>query len=699
MEKTAEVAKRPRASLRKKIILAVSAILAVALLWCSFTGVFSLFIQAESALRSSLNTQAKTGEAAALSYAQALGTDASQLTGEQIYRVAGIVSSDSVRVVVVNVKTGEAVSDGSVDSSFFRAFAQTSGSKFYSSTGSKDYRRLAARCIEGTDWNVIVCSTDSSYMSFPLIIMAIFAGIIALAFVVNTLIISRVVNRFMNTVDKIQSKISAMAKGDLSGERIEVRSNDELGSLAESVNTMADSTNAIIKDIGSTAARISAKDLCAAPAADYMGDYAPIKTSLCGIIASLSDVVGQLGSSGRQVDMHSKQMSENSQSLSAAAAEQEDTVRALNAGVLEISDKISVNAENATKAHALAEDSMSIVNAGNEKMTQMLGAMEEISSTSSEIAKIIHTIEDISFQTNILALNASIEAARAGEAGKGFAVVAGEVGDLANKTAQAAKNTSSLINSSIKSVKNGALIANETAEMLAKIVEETQSTTEVIGMIAAASEEQAASAKDITQSMSRISESVSRTNRSAEECARSAGMLSEESGILLGMVSGFRLNDKQPAPAPAPKAEKPAPAPKADKPAPAPKVEKPAPTPKVEKLAPAPKVEKPAPTPKVAKPAPAPKAEKPAPAPKVEKPAPAPAPKVEKPAPASKAAKPAPAPKVEKPAPAPKAAKPAPAAGAVKPAPAFKPTATVPSHAAETPAAPKRTIVLDDDKY
>lgn len=695
MEKTAEVAKRPRASLRKKIILAVSAILAVALLWCSFTGVFSLFIQAESALRSSLNTQAKTGEAAALSYAQALGTDASQLTGEQIYRVAGIVSSDSVRVVVVNAKTGEAVSDGNDDLSFFRAFAQTSGSKFYSSTGSKDYRRLAARCIEGTDWNVIVCSTDSSYMSFPLIIMAIFAGIIALAFVVNTLIISRVVNRFMNTVDKIQSKISAMAKGDLSGERIEVRSNDELGSLAESVNTMADSTNAIIKDIGSTAARISAKDLCAAPTADYMGDYAPIKTSLCGIIASLSDVVGQLGSSGRQVDMHSKQMSENSQSLSAAAAEQEDTVRALDAGVLEISDKISVNAENATKAHALAEDSMSIVNAGNEKMTQMLGAMEEISSTSSEIAKIIHTIEDISFQTNILALNASIEAARAGEAGKGFAVVAGEVGDLANKTAQAAKNTSSLINSSIKSVKNGALIANETAEMLAKIVEETQSTTEVIGMIAAASEEQAASAKDITQSMSRISESVSRTNRSAEECARSAGMLSEESGILLGMVSGFRLNDKQPAPAP--KAAKPAPTPKAEKPAPAPKAEKPSPAPKAEKPAPAPKVDKPAPAPKVEKPAPAPKVEKPAPAPKAEKPAPAP--KAEKPAPAPKVDKPSPAPKAAKPAPAPKAAKPAPAAGAVKPAPAFKPTATVPSHAAETPAAPKRTIVLDDDKY
>ena len=650
MEKTAEVAKRPRASLRKKIILAVSAILAVALLWCSFTGVFSLFIQAESALRSSLNTQAKTGEAAALSYAQALGTDVSQLTGEQIYRVAGIISSDSVRVVVINAKTGEAVSDGNVDSAFFRTFAQTSGSKFYSSTGSKDYRRLAARCIEGTDgWNVIVCSTDNSYMSFPLIIMAIFAGIIALAFVVNTLIISGVVNRFMNTVDKIQSKISAMAKGDLSGEHIEVRSNDELGSLAESVNTMADSTNAIIKDIGSTAARISAKDLCAAPTADYMGDYAPIKTSLCGIIASLSDVVGQLGSSGRQVDMHSKQMSENSQSLSAAASEQEDTVRALNAGVLEISEKISANAENATKAHALAEDSMSIVNAGNEKMTQMLGAMEEISSTSSEIAKIIHTIEDISFQTNILALNASIEAARAGEAGKGFAVVAGEVGDLANKTAEAAKSTTSLINSSIKSVKNGALIANETAEMLAKIVDETQSTTEVIGRIAAASEEQAASAKDITQSMSRISESVSRTNRSAEECARSAGVLSEESGVLLGMVSGFKLNDKQPAP----KAEKPAP--KAEKPAPAPKVEKPAPAPKVEKPAPAPKAEKPAPAPKAEKPAPAPKAVKPAP-------------------------------------------KAAPASGAVKPAPAFRPTAAVPSHTVEKPAEHKR-IVLDDDKY
>ena len=94
----------------------------------------------------------------------------------------------------------------------------------------------------------------------------------------------------------------------------------------------------------------------------------------------------------------------------------------------------------------------------------MLHAMAEISDKSDEIRKIVKTIEDFSFQTNILSLNAAVEAARAGDRGKGFSVVANEVRSLASQSSAASRNTAALIQSSLQAVENGRKIANETSE-------------------------------------------------------------------------------------------------------------------------------------------------------------------------------------------------------------------------------------------
>ena len=532
---------------------------------------------------------------------------------------------------------------------------------------------VTASPILGTDWTAVVICDAKEFLGNAFIAVLVMIITTTISFVVGALVISKFVKRIIVPLNAINGKILDMEQGKLSGDAIEVHTGDELETLADAVNSMTAYTNTIIKDIEAVSAKLAAEDLTAEPAADYIGDYAPIKSALYGIINSTSDVIRQIEASSKLVSDGSSKMSDNSTTLSQAATEQAATVEELNASIVEISSNISANADSAGKAKVLADDCMKIVNEGNVKMTDMLHAMEEINETSSQIANIIKTIEDISFQTNILSLNASIEAARAGEAGKGFAVVAGEVGQLAGKTAEAAKNTTALIKTSLAAVENGTVMANETAKMLSKIVSETDDTAKVIDKIAAASQEQADSVKQILVGMDQISTSVQMTSGSSAECAASAEELSGQAKVLLDLVQRFKIADaasekkRKKAARAAANALKSGASAAPSAPA-APAAEK--------KEAPA---AKPAESAETAKPVSENSAAKPAQnAP--EKPA-------EKPKAAAPAAK-APA-KPEAPKASPKPAAPAPAV----------------SHAPVTPAAPKpasapkRTIVLDDDKY
>lgn len=234
-------------------------------------------------------------------------------------------------------------------------------------------------------------------------------------------------------------------------------------------------------------------------------------------------------------------MSEGAQSLAQGASVQAGTAEELSVNIMEISRQISSNAMHAEdvdkRVSALGKEAAR----SNHRMKELLAAMQDISDSSHEIVKIIKTIEDIAFQTNILSLNASVEAARAGEDGRGFAVVAGEIRNLAVKSAQASKNTAQLIGNSLDAVNNGIQIAQETADTLETATVGVREVVGAVKEISTASNEQAESVKQIMEGMEQIANVVQVNSATAQESAAASEELSAQAMLLKELIGKFQF--------------------------------------------------------------------------------------------------------------------------------------------------------------
>lgn len=242
-----------------------------------------------------------------------------------------------------------------------------------------------------------------------------------------------------------------------------------------------------------------------------------------------------------QIAQGSYQIADASKNLADGATQQASAIQQITASVSEIANKSKNNATEVADVQQLIMDTDSAIHSANEKMQQMMVAMKEIKSGSEDIQKIIKVIDDIAFNTNILALNASVEASRAGEHGKGFVVVAEEVRNLAGRSAEASKQTADMIEDSIQRVQKGASLADDTKDALHTISELVERITEAGSIIAKSSDEQALSASQIDNALMQISQITQTNSATSEQCAAASEELSAQTRTLNSQIAKFRL--------------------------------------------------------------------------------------------------------------------------------------------------------------
>jgi len=201
-----------------------------------------------------------------------------------------------------------------------------------------------------------------------------------------------------------------------------------------------------------------------------------------------------------------------SDGITTGAASLEETASAVE----ELTSIVKVNSDHVQKAAKISNESTANAQLGETKMLGMINTMSEVAESSKKIEQVVHVIDDIAFQINLLALNASVEAARAGEAGRGFAVVAEAVRSLANKSADSAKEIHGLIKDSVDKSQRGQKVANESGAVLKEIVKSIRSVSEINSQIAAASEEQFTGLMQISTAVTQI-DGLSQTNASISE--------------------------------------------------------------------------------------------------------------------------------------------------------------------------------------
>lgn len=320
----------------------------------------------------------------------------------------------------------------------------------------------------------------------------IIAVILIVLVIIFALLLSRSITRPLKEAVKFAEAIS---NKDLT-KTIEIKRNDELGELADSLESM--------------------------------------RSQLIKIIQGITESSTHLAASSEEINASAQSLSDGAQTQSASVEETSSSMEELSAAIEEVSSSGTEISQKSIALKEIAEGSQTIIG-------ETIQAMSKIKESSNRIEEIIGVINDIADQTNLLSLNASIEAARAGEYGRGFAVVAQEISKLADRSANSTKEVRQLMQESISNVENGVELVNESGEAFKTINNDVESNVDQINSIVDAIEQQSQGAQQVQASMNTINDITQSVSSSAEELSSSTVELQKQAEQLAAIISEFKM--------------------------------------------------------------------------------------------------------------------------------------------------------------
>ena len=453
----------------------------------------------------------------------------------------GIVTGHPDQSLALNRSSLSQLSGGSAEAAERVTTGETGAAEF--PVGGE--RMLAAFSpIRGTQWSLVIQIPKSDYSHFinTAMLMSILATIAVLA--VSLLVVLRLARSISRPVKRVTDRMVALSDGDLHTEVLHIDTGDELEVMTQTLDATLESMNRYISDIQQVLTRVAGGDLRTGPQVDYKGDFVLIRGSLCTITESMNETLLGFRDAADRLTGMAEQLSGQSVQLHQASMEQNASTEELVHEVSHVKDRLADVTESSGQTRVQTEEIARRIQSANEQMNALTSAMDDISANAQQITKIAKDIEDIAFQTNILALNASVEAARAGVAGKGFAVVADEVKQLAAKSTAAAQSATEMVNNTKAIIQTGVALTADTAGSLHAISDVSAQINDISDQLAAAVQGQEAALASMEARIATISDIADRNLQNAGETEQSSGSLAREAEALQSHVRKFVLKEK-----------------------------------------------------------------------------------------------------------------------------------------------------------